>query len=123
MNDMIHNQEIYKTVKLNDGENVRILEGKNNLHTKGKNKFSNETYKISDKTGYKIAVTNDDNNKLHRKFKPAELLKVNKADNPISKAYIDEVKADKKAGKVVNALIKNAKMSKTEALQAVAAAM
>jgi hypothetical protein len=48
-------------------------------------------------------------------------LKVNKVDNPISKAYIDEVKADKKAGKIINSLVKNAKMSKSEALQAVAA--
>ena len=120
LKDMIHNEQVYKTVPFKSGENVRILEEKE-MFGKGKNKFSNETYKISDKTGYKISVKNDDDNKLHRKFKPAELLKVNKADNPISKVYIDEVKADKKAGKVVNALIKNAKMSKTEALQAVAA--
>ena len=120
LKDMIHNEQVYKTVPFKSGENVRILEEKE-MFGKGKNKFSNETYKISDKIGYKISVTNDDDNKLHRKFKPSELLKVNKADNPISKAYIDEVKADKKAGKVVNALIKNAKMSKTEALQAVAA--
>jgi hypothetical protein len=121
LKDMIHNEQVYKTVPFKSGENVRILEEKDNKFSKGKNKFSNETYKISDKTGYKISVKNDDDNKLHRKFKPAELLKVNKADNPKSKAYIEEVKADKKAGKVVNALIKNAKMSKTEALQAVAA--
>ncbi len=81
----------YKT-----GETVRILEEKDNKFSKGKNEFSTDTYKISDKTGYKIAVTNDDNNKLHRKFKPAELLKINKVDKPIGKSYIEEVKSDNK---------------------------
>ncbi len=54
------------------------------------------------------------------KFKPAELLKINKVDNPISKAYIEEVKADKKAGKIINSLVKNAKMTPAEAKKAVA---
>ena len=69
--------------------------------------------------GYKIAVTNDDNNKLHRKFKPAELLKVNKVDNPISKAYVEEVKSDNKKGKIINSLIRNNNMTPAEAKQAV----
>ena len=60
-----------------------------------KSKLSNETYKVSDKIGYNIWVKHDVDNKLHRKFKPAELLKINKVDKPISKEYIDEVKADK----------------------------
>ena len=119
LKDMIHNQQVYKTVPFKSGENVRILEEKDTFG-KGTNKFSNETYKISDKTGYKISVTNDDDNKLHRKFKPAELLKVNKVDKPISKAYIAEVKADKKAGQVISSLVKNAKMTPAEAKQAVA---
>jgi hypothetical protein len=119
LKDMIHNEQVYKTVPFKSGENVRILEEKDTFG-KGANKFSNETYKISDKTGYKISVTNDDDNKLHRKFKPAELLKVNKVDKPISKAYIAEVKADKKAGQVISSLVKNAKMTPAEAKQAVA---
>jgi hypothetical protein len=120
LKDMIHNQQVYKTVPFKSGENVRILEEKDTFG-KGANKFSNETYKISDKTGYKISVTNDDDNKLHRKFKPAELLKVNKVDKPISQTYIAEVKADKKAGQVISSLVKNAKMTPAEAKQAVAA--
>ncbi len=95
---MIHNEQVYKTVPFKSGENVRILEGKENKFTKGKAKFSTDTYKISDKIGYKISVKNDDDNKLHCKFKPAELLKVNKVDKPISKEYIEEVKTDKKKG-------------------------
>ena len=47
--------------------------------------------------------------------------KINKVDKSISKAYIDEVKADKKAGQVVSSLVKNAKMTPAEAKQAVAA--
>ena len=74
-----------------------------------------------DKTGYKISVVNDDNNKLHRKFKPSELLKINKVDKPISKAYIEEEKEDNKKGKIINSLVKNAKMTPTQAQQAVAA--
>jgi hypothetical protein len=77
--------------------------------------------KYQTKQGIKISVTNDDDNKLYRKFKPAELLKVNKIDKPISKAYIAEEKADKKAGQVISSLVKNAKMTPAEAKQAVAA--
>jgi hypothetical protein len=57
-------------VPFKSGENVRILEEKDTFGKESK-KFSNETYKISDKTGYKKSVTNDDS-KLHRKFKPVE---------------------------------------------------
>ena len=119
LNNMIHNEKVYKTVPFKSGENVRILEEKDNKFSKGKNKFSNEIYKISDNIGYKIAVTNDDNNKLHRKFKPAELLKINKVDKPISKSYIEEVKADNKKGKIINSLIRNNNMTPAEAKQAV----
>ncbi len=69
--------------------------------------------------GYKIFVKNDDNNKLQQKFKPAELLKINKVDKPISKEYIEAVKADKKKGKIINSLVRNSKMTPAEAKQAV----
>ena len=119
LKDMIHNEQVYKTVPFKSGENVRILEEKENKFTKGNAKFSNDTYKISDKIGYKISVTNDDDNKLHRKFKPAELLKVNKVDKTISKEYIEEVKAEKKKGKIINSLVRNNNMTPAEAKQAV----
>ena len=96
----MHNEKVYKSVSLKPGETVRILEQKDNQFRKGQAKFSNETYKIADKIGYKIAVLNDDDNKLTRKFKPSELLKVNKVDNPISKSYIEEVKEDKQKEKL-----------------------
>ena len=57
------------------GENVTISEERENIFSTGKNKFSNETHKISSNVVYKISVTNDDNDKLYRKFKPAELQK------------------------------------------------
>jgi hypothetical protein len=107
-------------VPFKSGENVRILEEKD-AFSKGKNKFSNETYKVSDRIGYKISVKNDNDDKLDRKFKPTELLKINKIDNPISKSYIADVKSDKQKGKVINSLVKNAKMKPDEARQAVAA--
>ena len=119
LKDMIHNEQVYKTVPYKSGENVRILEEKENKFSKGKNKFSTDTYKISDKIGYKISVKNDEDNKLHRKFKPAELLKINKVDNPISKQYIEEVKADNKKGKIINSLVRNSNMTPAEAKQAV----
>ena len=118
LNDMIHNENIYKSIPFKPGENVRILEDKD-MFSKGKNKFSTDTYKISDKIGYKISVVNDDENKLHCKFKPSEFLKINKIDKPISKSYIEEEKEDKKKGKIINSLIKNAKMTPIQAQQAV----
>ena len=120
LSDILHNEKVYNTVPFKAGENVRILEDKDNSFSKGKNKFSTDTYKVADKVGYKIAVTNDDNNKLHRKFKPSELLKVNKVDKPISKSYIEEEKEDKKKGKIINSLVRNAKSTPDEAKQAVA---
>ena len=45
---------------------------------------------------------------------------MNSVSNPISDKYIQEKKADKKAGQVVNSLVRNAKMTPTEARQAVA---
>ena len=54
-----------------------------------------------------------------QKFKPAELLKVNKVDKTISKEYIEEVKADKKKGKIINSLVRNNNMKPAEAKQAV----
>ena len=98
MCDAIHNENIYKTVPFKSGENVRRLEDKD-MFSKGKNKFSTDTYKITDKIGYKISVVNDDNNKLHRKFKPSEQLKINKMDKPMPKAYIEEEKDTKRKEK------------------------
>ena len=99
---------------------LRILVDKD-IFLKGKNKFSNDIYIISDKTGYKTTVLNDNNNKLHTKFKPSELLKINKIDKPILKSYIEEEKSDNKKGKIINSLVKNAKMTPIQAQQAVVA--
>ncbi len=49
LEDMMHNEQVYKTEPFKSGENVRIFEEKENTFSKGKNKFSNDTYKISDK--------------------------------------------------------------------------
>ena len=104
----VHNENIYKSISFKSGENERILEDQD-MFLKGKNKFSTDTYKISDKIGYKISVINDDDNKLHRKFNPSELLKIDKIDKPISKSYIEGEKEDKKKGKITNSFVKNAK--------------
>ena len=44
LSDIIHNEQVYKTVPFKSGENVRILEEKDTF-SKGKNKFSNDTLK------------------------------------------------------------------------------
>ena len=116
---MIHNENIYKCVPFKEGQQVRILENKDIQFSKGKNKILNDVYKIADKIGYKISVVDEDDNKLHCKLKPSELLKINKADNPISKAYIEGGKEDNKKGKITNSSVKNAKMTPAEAKQAV----
>ena len=69
---MIHNENIYKSIPFKPGQNVRILVDKD-IFSKGKNKFSNDIYIIADKTDYKITVLNDNNNKLHRKFKQSDI--------------------------------------------------
>ena len=79
-------------------------------------KFSKELYTINKKEGYKILV-----NGTSRKLKPSELLKTNSTANPISDKYIEDKKQEKKAGKVVSSLVRNAKMTPTEAKAAVQA--
>ena len=114
LNDTAHNQAIYKSVPFNDGEKVRILEEKGKFD-KGKQKFSKEIYTIDKKEGYKIKV-----NGTSRKLKPSELLKTTTTANPISEKYIQEKKEEKKKGKVINSLVRNAKMTPEEAKAAVA---
>ena len=113
LNDSVHNQQVYKTVPFNSGDQVRILEKKEKFD-KGKQKFSKELYTIDKKEGYKILV-----NGTSRKLKPAELLKASTTANPISDKYIQDKKEEKKAGKVVSSLVRNAKMTPAEAKVAV----
>jgi hypothetical protein len=114
LNDSVHNQQVYKSVPFKDGEKVRILEEKGKFD-KGKQKFSKEIYTIDKKEGYKIKV-----NGTSRKLKPAELLKASTTANPIAEKYIQEKKEEKKKGKVINSLVRNAKMTPEEAKAAVA---
>ncbi len=55
-----------------------------------------------------------------RKLKPAELLKASTTANPISDKYIQDKKEEKKAGKVISSLVRNAKMTPAEAKAAIA---
>ena len=113
LNDIAHNQRVYQSVPFKDGEKVRIIEQKEKFD-KGKKKFSKEIYTINKKEGYKILV-----NGTSRKLKPSELLKAGTAANPISEKYIQDKKEEKKAGKVINSLVRNAKMTPAEAKAAV----
>jgi hypothetical protein len=114
INDSVHNQQVYKSVPFDSGQKVRILEQKEKFD-KGKQKFSQEVYTVDKKEGYKIIV-----NGTSRKLKPAELLKTSITANPISEKYIQDKKEEKKAGKVINSLVRNAKMTPAEAKTAVA---
>ena len=113
LNDTAHNQTIYKSVPFNDGDKVRILEKKEKFD-KGKQKFSKEIYTINKKEGYKLLM-----NGTSRKLKPSELLKASTTANPIAEKYIQEKKEEKKKGKVINSLVRNAKMTPAEAKAAV----
>jgi hypothetical protein len=113
INDSAHNQQVYKSVPFDSGQKVRILEQKDKFD-KGKQKFSKEVYTVDKKERYKLIV-----NGTSRKLKPAELLKTDTTANPISEKYIQEKKAEKKKGKVINSLVRNAKMTPAEAKAAV----
>ena len=114
INDSAHNQQVYKSVPFESGQKVRILEQKEKFD-KGKQKFSKDVYTVDKKEGYKIIV-----NGTTRKLKPAELLKASTTANPISEKYIQDKKEEKKAGKVISSLVRNAKMTPAEAKTAVA---
>ena len=112
LNDSVHNQQVYKTVPFNSGDQVRILEKKEKFD-KGKQKFSKSLYTIDKKEGYKLIIKDE-----KRKLKPSELLKVNTVSNPISQAYIDRTIQSKNNAKVTNKLIRNEDMTKEEAIKA-----
>ena len=54
-------------------------------------------------------------NGTSRKLRPAVLLKASTTANPISDKYIQDKKEEKKTGKVINRLVRNAKMTPDEA--------
>ena len=114
INDSAHNQQVYKSVPFDTGDKVRILEQKEKFD-KGKQKFSKDVHTVDKKEGYKIIV-----NGTNRKLKPAELLKTDTTANPISEKYIQDKKDEKKKGKVISSLVRNAKMTPAEAKAAVA---
>ena len=58
-------------------------------------------------------------NGTSRKLKPAELLNTTTTANPISDKYIQDKKEEKKKGKVISSLVRNAKMTPEEAKAAV----
>ena len=114
LNDTVHNEQIYKSIPFSTSDKVRVLEDKDTF-AKGKNHFSKETYTVDKKEGYKIKLQD-----TTRRYKPSELLKITSSvSNPVSKAYIEAKKEDKKAGKVVRSLVRNANMTPDEAKQAV----
>jgi hypothetical protein len=110
---MVHNHNIYKEVPFKPDDKVRILEEKGKFD-KGKKTFSKDVYTVNKKDGYKILLEG-----TTRKLKPGELLKVNSVSNPISDKYIQEKKADKKAGKVISSLVRNDRMTVEEAKKSV----
>ena len=110
LNNSAINQNIYKSIDFNNGDNVRILQDKS-IFDKGKNKFSNDVFKVEGRKGYKI-ITSDGI------YKPNELLKVNKVENPISKQIIERNEKANQQAKITNKLIVNEDMTKKEALQA-----
>ena len=58
-------------------------------------------------------------NGTSRKLKPAELLKTTTVSNPIKEKYVQEKKEEKKKEKVINSLVRKAKMTPEEAKAAV----
>jgi hypothetical protein len=111
LNDSVHNQQVYKTVPFNSGDQVRILEKKEKFD-KGKQKFSKELYTIDKKEGYKLIIKDE-----KRKLKPSELLSVKTISNPISQTYIDNKIKSKTNAKITNKLIRNEEMTKEEAIK------
>jgi hypothetical protein len=108
LNDSDHNQRVDKSVPLDTGDKVKILEKKEKFD-QGKLRFSKEVYTIDKKEGYKLIVDG-----TRRKIKPAELLKTSTVSNPIREKYIQEKKEEKKKGKVINSLVRNSKMKPDE---------
>jgi hypothetical protein len=105
INDSAHNQQVYESVPFDSGQKVRILEQKE-MFDKGKQNFRKDVYTVDKKEGYNIIV-----NGTSQKLKPAELLKTDTTANPISDIYMQNKKEEKKKGKVISSLVRNAKMT------------
>jgi hypothetical protein len=112
LNDTLHDQQVYKTVPFDTGDQVRILEKKEKID-KAKQNFGESLYTIDKREGYRLIIKDE-----KRKSKPSDLLKADKVSNPISQSYIDNKVKSKENSKITNKLIINENMTKQEALKA-----
>ena len=116
--DKQYNRNIISKSNISIGAEARILESKGQLE-KGSQKFSVDLYKLVGREGNRFMVENSDGEKLRRRLKPAELQVVKTVEGKIDKNIIKEQAAEKKQRQTINKLVRNAEMTKQEALKAV----
>jgi DNA-binding MltR family transcriptional regulator len=116
--DKQYNRNIISKSNISIGAEARILESKGQLE-KGSQKFSVDLYKLVGREGNRFMVENSDGEKLRRRLKPAELQVVKTVESKIDKNIIKEQAAEKKQRQTINKLVRNAEMTKQEALKAV----
>ena len=116
--DKQYNRNIISKSNISIGAEARILESKGQLE-KGSQKFSVDLYKLIGREGNRFMVENSDGEKLRRRLKPAELQVVKNVESKIDKNIIKEQAAEKKQRQTINKLVRNAEMTKQEALKAV----
>jgi DNA-binding MltR family transcriptional regulator len=116
--DKQYNRNIISKSNISIGAEARILESKGQLE-KGSQKFSVDLYKLVGREGNRFMVENSDGEKLRRRLKPAELQVVKTVESKLDKNIIKEQAAEKKQRQTINKLVRNAEMTKQEALKAV----
>ena len=118
--ETMSNDKIFNKLTIGIGDDVRVLENKDKFD-KGNAQFSKEIYEIHDRVGYSYKVKDSDGTVKRRRYKPHELLVVENVTNTMN---TDRMKRDEKGAtkyKVVNKLIRNEDMTRTEAKKALKA--
>ena len=78
-----HNQTVNDSFDLKPGDTVRALLGKGTFE-KEKQKFSSELYTIKEQSGYRFVLKDEAGKTVKRKYRPGELLKVDKVKDRLS---------------------------------------
>ena len=110
------NHDIQKGIDLNVGDRVRAMIGKG-VFDKEKAPFSKEIYTIVDLDGRRYVLADEQGKKVKRKYRPSELLKVDKVTERIGETKGKADKEHKHTTKVRKATGKSYEAA-TEAIQA-----
>lgn len=91
-----HNERANSKIKIKHGDRVRAMVGKG-IFEKEKAKFSIEVYTVVRQEGYRFVLEDDNGHEVKRRYRPSELLVINKeVSEPVKRGHKKVDKASKR---------------------------